>query len=143
MENVVTKKCVQEQYGADSNLHCRIRVKQLFSTGKQGWANFLLECFCLTSNQRILELGCGNAVFWKAVSNRIPTEIKLTLSDFSPGMIESAKSNTSSLGFVDEYAVIDAQNIPYENNTFDIVIANYMLYHVPNTEKALREISRC
>lgn len=142
IDNVTTEKCVQEQYGTDSNLQSHIRVKRLFSTGKQGWADFLLESFCLKSNQRILELGCGNAVFWKSASSKIPTGIKLTLSDFSPGMIESAKSNTSGLNFVDEYAVIDAQNLPYENNAFDIVIANYMLYHVPDTVKALREISR-
>ncbi|MEI6580515.1 MAG: class I SAM-dependent methyltransferase, partial [Eubacteriales bacterium] len=37
---------------------------------------------------------------------------------------------------------IDIQDIPYENNSFDIVIANHMLYHVPNMEKALSEVFR-
>lgn len=41
-----------------------------------------------------------------------------------------------------EYAIIDAQSIPFDENTFDVVIANHMLYHVPDIDKALTEISR-
>jgi len=142
MENNKTSEGIRKQYGTDSNLGCRIRVKRLFSTGKQSWADFLLQNLCLESNYRILELGCGNAIFWKARSDKIPPNTKLTLSDFSPGMVDAAKGNTGELSFVDEFAVIDAQNIPYNDDTFDIVIANYMLYHVSDIRKALCEISR-
>ncbi|WP_256868042.1 class I SAM-dependent methyltransferase [Candidatus Entotheonella palauensis] len=41
-----------------------------------------------------------------------------------------------------QYEVIDAQAIPYADQTFDAVIANHMLYHVPNRPQALREIHR-
>jgi SAM-dependent methyltransferase len=37
---------------------------------------------------------------------------------------------------------MDAQSIPYTNKKFDAVIANHMLYHVPDREKALAEIKR-
>ncbi|MCL2199060.1 MAG: class I SAM-dependent methyltransferase [Defluviitaleaceae bacterium] len=140
MKNITTPEVIKNQYGTDGNLDSRIRVKKQFSTGKQGWGNFLMQNFCLKANQRVLELGCGNAIFWKAVCNKIP-DIKLVLSDFSEGMLDSAKENTSGLDFIEDYAVIDAQNLPYDNDSFDIVIANYMLYHVPNVEKALSEIS--
>jgi ubiquinone/menaquinone biosynthesis C-methylase UbiE len=142
MQNVTSPHVIKNQYGIDSNLDIRIRVKKLFSTGKQGWGSFLLQNFCLKPNIRILELGCGNAVFWKAVADKLPQGLKLTLSDFSEGMLESAKSNTKELNFVENYAVIDAQHLPYDDNAFDVVIANYMLYHVPIVEKALSEISR-
>jgi ubiquinone/menaquinone biosynthesis C-methylase UbiE len=142
LKNVTAPQVIQNQYGTDGNLDSRIRVKRKFSTGKQKWAGFLLDNFRIKPNDKILELGCGNAVFWKAVSDKLPENIQLTLSDFSSGMLDSAKTNTSGLDFVHEYAVIDAQTLPYNNGTFDIVIANYMLYHVPNVDKALREISR-
>ena len=142
MTDINSKTVIQKQYGSDSNLASRIRVKQAFSTGKTGWADFLLQNFCLKSKQRVLELGCGNAVFWKAVSNRIPTDIRLVLSDVSQGMLDAAKKNTSELKFIEEYAVIDVQDIPYDNNSFDIIVANYMLGFVPNIDKALNEISR-
>ena len=40
------------------------------------------------------------------------------------------------------FEVVDAQLIPYEKHTFNVVIANYMLYHVPDLAKALSEIRR-
>ena len=57
-------------------------------------------------------------------------------------MLDAAKGNTCGLGFIEKYLVIDAQGIPFADNTFDIVIANHMLYHVPNVSMALSEISR-
>ncbi|MCL2445923.1 MAG: class I SAM-dependent methyltransferase [Oscillospiraceae bacterium] len=142
MQNINSPEQLKEQYGSSANLESRITAKRLFSTTKLGWADFLLQNFQLQPNQRVLELGCGSAVFWKHVAPKMPKGVRLTLSDASPGMIDTAKSNTNKLKFIEEYAVIDAQNIPYDENTFDIVIANYMLYHVPNVEQALREISR-
>ena len=41
-----------------------------------------------------------------------------------------------------DYQVADIQNIPYENSTFDMVIANMMLYHVPNLDRGLSEVRR-
>jgi len=133
---------LKEQYGSSSNLEHRITAKRLFSTTKLSWADFLLQNFQLKPNQRVLELGCGSAVFWKHVAKKIPKGVKLVLSDASSGMIDTAKSNTKKLNFIEDYAVIDAQKIPYDEGSFDVVIANYMLYHVPNVELALSEISR-
>ena len=142
MANINNPTMVKMQYGTSSNLDSRIYVKKLFSTCKIGWSDFLLQNFRLKPGQRILELGCGNAIFWQFVSDKIPEDTKLILSDLSSGMLDAAKNNTSELDFIEKYAIIDAQEIPYDDNSFDIVIANYMLYHVPDVDKALSEISR-
>ena len=142
MASISSAKEMKEQYSSDANLHSRIQIKRLFSTGHLSWADFLLQEFQLKSNQHILELGCGNGIFWRAVSNRIPQNIRLVLSDMSSGMLDVAKNNTNGFAFIEEYAEIDVQKIPYNNDTFDIVIANYMLYHVPDIDMALSEISR-
>ena len=41
-----------------------------------------------------------------------------------------------------QHMVIDIQDIPFENDSFDVVIANMMLYHVPDLEKGLSEVRR-
>ena len=41
-----------------------------------------------------------------------------------------------------EYELMDVQEIPYAHDSFDIVIANLMLYHIPNRKKTIAEISR-
>ena len=66
---------------------------------------------------------------------------RLTLTDFSPGMLLSAQENTAGDPRVD-YRVVDIQDIPYEAGSFDTVIANMMLYHVPDLDRGLSEVRR-
>ena len=59
----------------------------------------------------------------------------------SEGMLETAKATISGFSNV-QHMVIDIQDIPFENDSFDVVIANMMLYHVPDLEKGLSEVRR-
>ncbi len=90
---------------------------------------------------RVLELGCGTGSMWIGHEAVIEKCGDLVLSDFSAGMLEKAKDNIGDISNV-SYRVIDIQDIPYKDESFDIVIANYMLYHVPDIKKALSEVRR-
>jgi SAM-dependent methyltransferase len=57
-------------------------------------------------------------------------------------MLDAAWRNLVVTGRTFQFKEIDAQAIPFEDETFDVVIANHMLYHVPDREKALVEIKR-
>lgn len=132
---------VINQYRSASNLNARIRLHQEFSTNKYGWQRWLFEQFKFTPNSRILELGCGTGNLWAENLDRIPKGLEIVLSDFSEGMLEQAKQNLKHSSFF-QFKVIDAQSIPFENKSFDFVIANHMLYHMPERSKALSEIRR-
>ncbi|MEJ2249810.1 MAG: methyltransferase domain-containing protein [Candidatus Lokiarchaeota archaeon] len=41
-----------------------------------------------------------------------------------------------------KFKIIDAEEIPYRNQVFDVVLACHMLYHIPNIKKALTSINR-
>jgi SAM-dependent methyltransferase len=56
--------------------------------------------------------------------------------------VDSAWRNLVVTGRNYKFKEIDAQEIPFEDEMFDAVIANFMLYHVPDRPKALREIRR-
>jgi len=96
----------------------------------------------LPMDAKILELGCGPAYMWKDCANRIPSTWDITLSDLSSGMIDSAWRSLVVTGRNYKFKEIDAQYIPFEDETFDAVVANFMLYHVPDRPKALGEIKR-
>jgi len=128
-----------DQYKDDTNLNARIRIHELFSTNKYGFHQWAFDHLKLLPNSKILELGCGPGQLWLKNLDRIPEGVDITLTDFSPGMIEAAQRN---LGDRFHYQVADAQQIPFEDYTFDTVIANYMLYHVPDRPRALGEICR-
>ena len=132
-----------DQYRDSSNLDARAEIHRRFSTNTYGWFNWFFDRLLnLPEDARILELGCGPAYLWKECARRIPAGWNITLSDLSSGMLDAAWRNLVVTGRAFKFEEIDAQSIPYEAETFDAVIANYMLYHVPDRPKAIREIER-
>jgi ubiquinone/menaquinone biosynthesis C-methylase UbiE len=130
------------QYQNASNLEARIALHARFSTNSYGWFHWLFDHLDLPPHSRILELGCGTGRLWLENLDRIPEGWDVTLSDFSPGMLQQAQQNLRDSQRPFAFAVIDAQAIPYEDESFDGVIANHMLYHMPDRPKALAEIRR-
>ena len=133
---------VKVQYNSDKNLNARVALHRDFSTNKYGWTKWVFDQYRLLSNSAILELGCGNGAIWQSNKDRIPTDVKIMLTDFSEGMLNSAIRNLTGISQIVEYSVMDIQNINCEDNAFDTIIANHMLYHVPDRDLALKEISR-
>jgi len=129
---------VRDQYRASKNLDARIVLHERFSTADQKWFDWYWDHLDLPINARILEIGCGTGMLWRDNRTRIPPTWHLTLSDFSLGMIETARAANVPADFLSS----DAQAIPFRNNYFDAVIANHMLYHVPNRAQAISEVRR-
>jgi SAM-dependent methyltransferase len=129
-----------EQYKTPVNLNARINMHVHFSTNPYGWFRWVFDHYTFPENARILELGCGPGDLWLDNLERVPTGWQITLSDFSPGMLEKARQRVAEHPF--NFEVIDAQTIPYSDDHFDIVIANHCLYHFPDRPKALSEIRR-
>ncbi|EDK33062.1 MerR family transcriptional regulator [Clostridium kluyveri] len=131
-----------EQYENASNLRSRIKIHELFSTNKQGWMKWFFNHLNLPDKVSILELGCGDGRLWQKNLDKIPEGWDITLTDFSPGMLEDTKKNLTLNLKRFKFNIVDVQHIPYKDNSFDVVIANHMLYHVTNVDKALSEIYR-
>ena len=132
----------EKQYRDASNLNARIRLHVEFSTNKYGWFRWVFDQYELPTRASVLELGCGPGDLWLENISRIPKGWQITLSDFSTGMLAQVREKLSILARPINFELIDAQSIPYEDNQFDIVIANHFLYHVPDRSKALSEIRR-
>lgn len=133
---------LSDQYKDASNLNARIRLHQRFSTNRTSWHRWIFEQMNIDPASRILELGCGPGYFWKMNLDRIPLDCQITLSDFSPGMLQEARNNLAGSPQPFSFQVIDAQSIPFEASSCDCVIANHMLYHVPDRPRAFSEIHR-
>ncbi|NCA67568.1 MAG: class I SAM-dependent methyltransferase [Clostridia bacterium] len=131
---------VKQQYATAAKLENRISLHEKYSTNKFGWFNWLYSNYDIKPGDRILELGCGNGKLWAEHYSDLPEHVSLILSDFSESMIKTAKELIGNESI--SYQTIDVQDIPYPDGCFDIVIANMMLYHVPDIEKGLLEIKR-
>lgn len=132
----------EQQYKDDANLNARIRLHRQFSTNTYSWFWWVFDNLHLPSTCRILELGCGPGDLWAENAHRIPEGWEITLSDFSAGMLQHAQEKLDPAPRQFAFRIVEAQNIPYPAESFHAVIANHMLYHVPDREKALSEIHR-
>jgi ubiquinone/menaquinone biosynthesis C-methylase UbiE len=130
------------QYKNASKLNARIYLHQQFSTNPKDWHEWVFEHIKLAVGDRVLELGSGPGMLWLKNLSRLSQESTIILSDFSEGMLQEAQSNLLDSSYAFTFQVIDAQAIPYEAATFDKVIANHMLYHVPDRARAIAEIRR-
>lgn len=134
-----------QQYRDAANLTARSSLHERFSTNKAGWFNWVFEqlLMALPEQSCILELGCGPAWLWRHNRDLMPAGWRIVLTDLSPGMVDRARADLSEQNAGQfEFDVIDAQAIPYTNASFDAVVANHMLYHVPDRPRALSEIRR-
>jgi ubiquinone/menaquinone biosynthesis C-methylase UbiE len=111
------------------------------STNKQGMVPWLFDKYEFHKGYRILELGCGNCTQWDGRIDSLPVNCILVLTDFSEGMVDTVWQKYSKYNNVLVQRV-DIQDIPFPNDTFDIIIANHMLYHIPDLDKALSEVKR-
>lgn len=133
-----------EQYRDSGNLRARMGLHERFSVNPQGWHSWVFAQIVLPPGGRLLELGCGPGGLWRANAERIPGDWRLTLTDYSAGMVREASGAVAHArrDVVIAAANVDAQALPFADGSFDAVIANHMLYHVPDRPRAFGEIRR-
>ncbi|MGH8825674.1 MAG: class I SAM-dependent methyltransferase [Jiangellaceae bacterium] len=89
----------------------------------------------------VLEVGAGTGFFSLNLRQAgVVDDVHVT--DISSGMVDAAKRNASLLGFDIDGRVADAESLPYEDATFDLVVGHAVIHHLPDVEQAFREIVR-
>jgi ubiquinone/menaquinone biosynthesis C-methylase UbiE len=129
---------LRAQYETDTNFQARVALHARFATNPH-WLEWLFEHEAPPPDARLLEAGCGPALLWRRNLERIDPTWTLTLTDSSPGMLDAARTE---LGDRAEYVVADVLELPFEDASFDVVLANHMLYHVRDRARAFAEVAR-
>lgn len=132
---------VKAQYATSGGLDIRTAFHDMYSTNTLGYGSWLVSHYDICDGMRVLELGCGTGRIWLGQEDLISRCGKLVLTDLSDGMLKMAAANLGERANM-EYRNADIQDLPFDENSFDVVIANSMLYHVPDLLKGLREVRR-
>lgn len=133
---------VAGQYRDSANFDARVRIYELFDVTPERWPRWLFARLGLRAGERVLEVGCGTGNLWRENAERIPAPLSLTLTDLSPGMLAQARERLRRLTLSPDFREADAQSLPFPDASFDVAIANHMLYHVPDRARALAEVRR-
>jgi DNA-binding transcriptional MerR regulator/trans-aconitate methyltransferase len=137
---------IEKQYKSADNLQKRINIHS-YSTAKTSWMPWVFERLQLRSGMKILEIGCGNGLLWQQVMKQLPDQLDIYMTDNSEGMLSKAREMTEQYKEQNEKKEIhfrfdlkDANNFEIENETFDLIIANHMLYHVSERQNLFHKV---
>ena len=131
---------LKTQYLNSTNVSARIRLHSEYSVNQEGWFPWLYRMSEIQDGMNILEIGCGNGALWLENMNYIPPHVHITLSDISDGMLRDAKNSINDERF--SFSCFNAENIPFEDESFDVVYANHMLFYCENIDLVLKECHR-
>lgn len=134
------ENALKNQYLNSSNIEARILLHSKYGHNKLTWFKWLYKQLHLKDNEKILELGCGDGSLWTNNLKNIPSKSTILLTDISEGMIRDVKRRISDKRF--KYEVMDACHINAKDNSFDVVIANHLLFYVDDIKKCLKEVKR-
>ena len=129
------------QYKNATNISARIRLHRDYSVNQEGWFPWLFSNLHLKPGMKILELGAGNGALWSQNIAKVSKNVTIVLSDISEGILADARKAIGDHPQF-QYSVFNAQKIPFADNTFDLVIANHMLFYCDDIPKALQEVRR-
>lgn len=136
------EQSLKNQYLNANNISARIRLHTDYSLNKQGWFPWIYEHCELKENMKILEIGCGNGALWMEHLEDLPQGVSIFLSDISEGMIRDVRRNIGEHHPGFSYASFDCQQIPYPDESFDLVLAGHVLFYCEDIPQVCQEVRR-
>jgi SAM-dependent methyltransferase len=126
-------------YASDEALAVRQRTHDLYSSPKINFPEWVLNRIAWRGDEQVLDVGTGSGLYFEAIQSRIPNG-RLIGADLSFGMVQRAAQQplAAQVGLINS----DVQALPFANHSFDVVLANHMLFHVPDINQALTELRR-
>ncbi|MBL1431660.1 MAG: class I SAM-dependent methyltransferase [Robiginitomaculum sp.] len=84
----------------------------------------------VSETDRVLDVGCGNGQFGEAIAKRLKADVR------GVDVVDYANADIPITFF-------DGVHLPFEDNSFDVIIMAMMLHHVPHQEELIDEAIRC
>jgi ubiquinone/menaquinone biosynthesis C-methylase UbiE len=114
----------------------------------RGLGPLLFDPFAIDLAERIegdhildaLEIACGTGRVTHHIRKAIPLNARLIATDLNPDMIAVAKSKYSEENI--EWQTCDAQDLPFDDDSFDLVVCQFGIMFVPEKQKAFSEVRR-
>lgn len=132
MARINSIELVRRDYSDPSRLDERFKAWREYH--EPDMLSLILAAVAEEPVEQVLEVGCGDGRFSEQLRDELG--VRVVALDFSPAM--AARAALRGL----DVQIGDIQHMPWPDGQFDAVVANWMLYHVPDLDRGLREIHR-
>ena len=131
MSDFADQRLVSDEYATMERLEMRRLDRTGWLSGSDEPWLLALAAIAEKRPARILEAGCGSGDFAALIATP-----QITCIDSSPAAVTAARTRGLNA------TLADVQELPFADGTFDVAVANWMLYHVPDRARAIRELAR-
>jgi len=108
------------------------------------WKRFTIDMSGIRPGNKVLDLAGGTGDLTKKFSKIVGPQGKVVLADINSSMLEVGRERLTNQGYVGniEYVQANAQYLPFEENTFDVITIAFGLRNVTDKDEALRSMFR-
>jgi ubiquinone/menaquinone biosynthesis C-methylase UbiE len=99
----------------------------------------LCETLDLKAGSKVLDVAAGNGMASLAAARRW---CDVTSTDYVPALLERGRARAAAEGWQIEFSEADAENLPFDDNSFDNVISTFGVMFTPNQDRAAAELMR-
>ncbi|MCA9911866.1 MAG: class I SAM-dependent methyltransferase [Anaerolineae bacterium] len=131
------EQIVRRHYATDEHLRIRQETHARYTVPDRSFVEWVLDRVDWRGDETVLDVGCGTGLYYDKLAEYHP-DLRYVGMDLIGGMLRGHS------GYNNEKSLLqgDAQQLPFATASFDVVMANHMLYHVENVEIAVAELAR-
>ncbi len=134
MASLADSEATRRQYASDEMLRLRQQIHERYTVPPIDFPAWVLNRLQWHGDETVLDVGTG-AGFYVAHLRQHAPRVRFVGLDYSAGMLENHPAFPALVQG-------DVQDLPFGGAAFDVVMANHMLYHVPDVDSALVEMKR-
>ena len=125
---------IRRQYSTEDNLRIRQEIHDKYTVPNVNFSEWALNALNLRGDERVLDVGCGNGLYYSRLRQRYPN-VQYFGVDLFEKMLLSHPSPVN-------LSVANIAHLPFPNASFDVVMANHVLFMVEDVDQAIVEMRR-
>lgn len=125
---------LRRQYATDENLRTRQKIHEQYTIPRTNFIEWVLSCVQWRGDERVLDVGAGPGSYFAPLMKAHP-RLQYVGVDLMASMLAQHGGNG-------QLAQGDVNHLPFPDASFDVVMANHMLYHSPDIPASIAELAR-
>ncbi|MEW9124312.1 MAG: methyltransferase domain-containing protein [Thermotaleaceae bacterium] len=130
---------VKDYWNIRSESYSKQNIAELHSFKRDAWRKMILENAPAKEKLKILDVGTGPGFF---AINLALLGHDVTAVDCTYAMLDKASENARNYGVKVEFAQANADELPFDEGTFDLIVSRNVVWNLENPQRALKEWAR-